>query len=157
MACAAGGGECLFSRRSLNVNDLLPLLGGVLIGLSATWTLLSMGRIAGISGIWAQAIHPSESRLWQWMFLTGLLLGGALVWLLTGMPVADESPVGPAGVAIAGLLVGVGTRMGSGCTSGHGVCGISRLSPRSLVSTLTFIATGAITVILVRLVLGGAA
>lgn len=138
------------------MNILLPLLGGGLIGLSATWTLLSMGRITGISGIWAQAIHPSESRPWQWMFLSGLLLGGALVWLLTGIPVADESPVGPAGVAIAGLLVGVGTRMGSGCTSGHGVCGMSRLSPRSLISTLTFIATGAISVILVRLVFGGA-
>ena len=139
------------------MNIVLPLLGGVLIGLSATWTLLSMGRIAGISGIWAQAIHPSESRLWQWLFLAGLLLGGVLVWQFTGIPVAGESPVGPAGVAIAGLLVGVGTRMGGGCTSGHGVCGISRLSPRSIVSTLTFIATGAITVILVRAILGGAA
>ncbi len=139
------------------MNVQLPLLGGVLIGLSATWTLLSMGRITGISGIWAQAIQPSESRLWQWTFLVGLLLGGAVVWLLTGVPIAEDSPVGPTGVAIAGLLVGVGTRMGSGCTSGHGVCGMSRLSPRSLISTLTFIATGAITVILVRLVLGGAA
>ena len=139
------------------MNIVLPLLGGVLIGLSATWTLLSMGRITGISGIWAQAIHPSESRLWQWMFLAGLLLGGVLVWQVTGVAVAGESPVGPVGVAIAGLLVGVGTRMGSGCTSGHGVCGISRLSPRSVVATLTFIATGAITVILVRAILGGAA
>lgn len=136
---------------------LLPLLGGVLIGLSATWTLLSMGRIAGISGIWAQAIQPSESRLWQWLFLGGLLAGGVVASMIAGVPVAGEAPVGAVGVAIAGLLVGVGTRMGSGCTSGHGVCGISRLSPRSVLSTLTFMATGAITVILVRLVLGGAA
>jgi uncharacterized protein len=136
---------------------LLPLLGGVLIGLSATWTLLSMGRITGISGIWAQAIQPSESRLWQWLFLGGLLAGGVVASIVAGVPIAGEAPVGAVGVAIAGLLVGVGTRMGSGCTSGHGVCGISRLSPRSLLSTLTFMATGAITVILVRLVLGGAA
>ncbi len=139
------------------MNYLVALLGGVLIGLSATWTLLSMGRIAGISGIWAQAIQPSESRTWQWMFIVGLLMGGVLVWLIGGIPLAGEAPVGPVGIAVAGLLVGVGTRMGSGCTSGHGVCGMSRLSPRSIVSTLTFIATGAVTVLLVRAIVGGAA
>jgi len=131
----------------------LPLLGGALIGISATLVLLSHGRIAGISGIIGGVLDPtteSSERRWRVVFLLGLLLGGLPFLLL--MPARFELGVerAPALVVLAGLLVGWGTRLGSGCTSGHGVCGMSRLSPRSVVATLTFIVAGATTVALMR-------
>ncbi|WP_373048777.1 YeeE/YedE family protein [Vulgatibacter sp.] len=125
---------------------LLPLLGGALIGLASALLLLGNGRIAGISGIIAGLVLPSgESRPWRAAFVGGMLAVGAVFAALRPemLPSADGSLL-VAGAA--GILVGFGTRLGSGCTSGHGVCGISRFSPRSLAATLTFIATGAVTV-----------
>ena len=130
-------------------------LGGAAIGLAAGGLLLANGRVAGISGILAGALwsEPGEARGWRWAFLAGLPLGAGLVaWLAGGLTVAIEA--GPASLVVAGLLVGFGTRMGNGCTSGHGVCGLSRGSPRSLAATLTFMALGGLSVWLVRHVLG---
>lgn len=126
---------------------LAGLAGGVLIGLAAALMLLGAGRIAGVSGIAARATGISDSgmsRSSAWMFLLGLPLGAASVAVMTGG--LDAKFASPAVLIIAGLLVGVGTRLGSGCTSGHGVCGVSRLSQRSLVATATFMAAGIATV-----------
>ncbi len=123
------------------------LAGGVLIGLAAALMLLGAGRIAGVSGIAARAFAIGESampRRAAFAFLIGLPLGALIIALLTGAPVPQFAS--PLLLAIAGLIVGVGTRLGSGCTSGHGVCGMSRLSQRSLVATATFMATGFATV-----------
>lgn len=135
---------------------LMSLAGGALIGLSATILLLANGRIAGISGIYASAITGGSGPWpWRWLFLAGLLVGGGLLFgLMPGsFAVNVDRPLWA--IAAAGLLVGVGTRYGSGCTSGHGVCGISRLSRRSLVATAVFLTTGAVTVTLARLFGGG--
>ncbi|MED5206133.1 MAG: YeeE/YedE thiosulfate transporter family protein [Pseudomonadota bacterium] len=126
---------------------LAGLAGGVLIGLAAAAMLLGLGRIAGVSGIAAKAAGLGGSgiaRSGAWMFLIGLPLGALLVSLAQGGTAASfaSAPV----LMIAGLLVGIGTRLGSGCTSGHGVCGISRFSARSIVATLTFMAAGIATV-----------
>lgn len=140
----------------MNNDFVLALAGGVLIGLSAAWMMLSLGRIAGISGIWSQLFNGRRADAWVLLFAGGLVLGGWLAGFF--FPERLWAPgVAPVGVvALAGLIVGWGTRLGSGCTSGHGVCGISRLSARSIVATLTFIATGAVTVTVMRLI-GGAA
>jgi uncharacterized membrane protein YedE/YeeE len=132
------------------------LAGGVLIGLAASVLLIGYGRIAGVSGIAGNLLlGKSGDRGWRAAFLGGLLLAGlGVAWLAP--EAAGASPRSLAVVAAAGLLVGVGTRLGSGCTSGHGVCGLSRLSPRSLVATLAFILSGVVTVTLMRW-LGGAA
>jgi uncharacterized membrane protein YedE/YeeE len=140
-----------------NFTPLASLLGGVLIGLGASAMLLLDGKIAGISGILGGVLKPVKGdTLWRVCFLTGLLAGGLL--LRESFPAAfDFSLIRPFPVlAIAGLLVGFGTRLGSGCTSGHGVCGVSRLSPRSLVATATFIFTGALVVYLLNHLAGGA-
>lgn len=123
------------------------LAGGVLIGLAAALMLLAVGRIAGVSGIAARAFGisgGSMSRGAAWAFIIGLPLGALVVGGLTGG--LDASFAAPLQLVIAGLVVGIGTRLGSGCTSGHGVCGISRLSQRSLVATATFMVTGIATV-----------
>ena len=134
---------------------LLPLTGGVLLGLSAIWLLLTLGRVAGISGIaWGSIAGPD--RGWRWLFLVGLLLGGLLTHAVIGQPLPDESTAPAWLIAISGLLVGLGTRMGGGCTSGHGVCGLGRRSPRSLVATVTFMTLGIITVLIMQSVMGGA-
>ena len=136
---------------------LWATLGGGLIGLAASWLLLSKGRVAGVSGIVGGLLAEwSDESAWRLSFLLGLMSGGAL--LMATMP---ETVVLPAGrsllaVAVAGVLVGYGTRLGSGCTSGHGVCGLTRFSPRSLVATLTFMTTGAVTATLLGLLGGGA-
>lgn len=135
------------------MHDFTPwsaLAGGALIGLSASVLLLGLGRIAGISGLIGGLFSPTRGDVgWRLAFFAGLLLAGAILWQLS--PNAfGESPRTLGLVALAGLLVGVGTRLGNGCTSGHGVCGLSRLSVRSLVATMTFIATGIGTVMLVR-------
>lgn len=126
--------------------DAAPLAGlggGVLIGLAAALMLLGAGRIAGVSGIAARATGLSDSGMSKssaWMFLLGLPLGALIVALASGgLP---ASFAGPVPLVIAGVLVGIGTRLGSGCTSGHGVCGVSRLSQRSIVATATFMAAG---------------
>jgi len=135
---------------------LASTIGGVLIGLSATLLLLFNGRIAGISGIFTGALYRKPGD-WGWRvaFVAGLVLGGLALSLIVPSLFAVTYDRTLPMVIVAGLLVGFGVRLGSGCTSGHGVCGLSRLSPRSLVATLTFIGTGAITVFVVR-VLGGA-
>ena len=125
---------------------LWALAGGGLLGLAVSWLLLANGRIAGISGIVGGLLASwNDESAWRMSFLLGLLAGGVV--LMAAVPEAIVPPAGrsPAVVAVAGALVGYGTRLGSGCTSGHGVCGLTRLSPRSLVATLTFMATGFVT------------
>ena len=136
---------------------LASTLGGALIGLSASLLLLFNGRIAGISGITSGLLFPSSRGEvpWRLAFVVGLLAGGLALSLVVPELFAVTAGRTLPASAIAGLIVGGGVRLGSGCTSGHGVCGLSRLSPRSLVATVTFIATGAATVYLVR-TLGGA-
>ena len=141
----------------MNFTPWSSLLGGALIGASATLLLMLDGRIAGISGIVGGLLEQKAPReaAWRALFVAGLLAGGLV--LLALRPAAFGEPVVSLPLtALGGLLVGFGTRLGGGCTSGHGVCGISRLSSRSLVATLTFMATGVITAFVVRHVLGGA-
>jgi uncharacterized membrane protein YedE/YeeE len=127
------------------------LFGGALIGAAAALLMLGLGRIAGITGIVGGLLPPAApDRLWRVLFLAGLLAGPALAGALLG-----HDPVGPpaAGLpvlALAGLLVGFGTGIGGGCTSGHGICGLARLSPRSLAATLVFMLAGGATVFAVR-------
>ena len=131
----------------------LPALeGGLLIGLSAATLLLLNGRIAGISGLVAGLGRPGARRLADAAFLIGLVLGPPVFALLAGHWPAMRIGAGLPALALAGLLVGFGTRLGSGCTSGHGVCGLARLSPRSIVAVLVFLTTGMLTVALVRVV-----
>jgi len=134
---------------------LIPsLLGGLLIGLSASLLLVLSGKVAGISGIFATAVlGRAPDRAWRWWFLAGLVAGGILLSVLRVGAIGPSIRPLPV-VLVAGVLVGFGTRLGGGCTSGHGVCGLSRLSKRSLVATLTFMACGAITVLLTRAWLG---
>ena len=133
---------------------LMPLTGGVLLGLSAMWLLLSLGRIACISGIaWGSLAGPE--RVWRALFLLGLLVGGLVIHNVIGQPVPAESTAPLWLIAASGLLVGLGTRMGGGCTSGHGVCRLGRRSPRSLVATLTFMTLGIVTVFIMQSMLGG--
>ena len=130
---------------------LPPLAGGLLIGLSAAMLLLLNGRIAGISGLVAGLGRPGRARwLADAAFLLGLVLGPPAFALLAGHWPAMRIAAGLPVLALAGLLVGFGTRLGSGCTSGHGVCGLARLSPRSIAAVLVFLATGMLTVAAVR-------
>lgn len=128
---------------------LFALLGGALIGLASTLLLLGNGRIAGISGIVGGLLQRATAdRGWRVAFVGGLALASAVAAL--GAPAAIGAPVRSIGaVVVAGWLVGLGTRLGSGCTSGHGVCGLSRWSGRSLIAVATFMATGAITAMIV--------
>ena len=127
-----------------------PLVGGMLIGLSAVMLWWSIAKIAGISGIVASLWQPnSPDFAWQLAFFVGLLVSPWVVGRLFGLPTITVSS-SPWLYVIAGLLVGVGTRMGSGCTSGHGICGNARFSPRSLVATIAFMATGFLTVFIGR-------
>ena len=131
-------------------NFIAPLAGGAIIGLAAVWMLLSLGRIAGISGILATALKQPHISPWAVFFVLGLGLGGFMASLVVDINLTHEfSAVPLATTLIGGLLVGFGTRMGSGCTSGHGVCGISRFSVRSLTATVTFLLVGMLTATLV--------
>lgn len=135
---------------------LAALGGGVFIGLSASLLFALNGRVAGISGILGALFTPKPGDTgWRLAFLGGLL-GGGVVALVLWPAQYGGSPAPLWLLGVAGLFVGFGTRLGSGCTSGHGVCGLSRLSPRSLVATLTFMATGVVGVIIGKLI-GGAA
>jgi uncharacterized membrane protein YedE/YeeE len=121
---------------------LASLIGGLLIGMAAALLALWNGRIAGISGIVGGLLRPKRGDIaWRLAFVAGLILAPTLYRLFLNMPEVSID-AGRGTVIVAGLLVGVGTRYGAGCTSGHGVCGISRLSPRSLVATLAFMAAG---------------
>ncbi|MDM8348711.1 YeeE/YedE family protein [Pseudomonas sp. sp1636] len=133
----------------LNFTPWPALAGGALIGLAASLFVLCNGRIAGISGLLGSVLQGGEGRAEKGLFLLGLLLAPLLWGLFAGLPTI-EFQSGWLGLLVAGLLVGVGTRYGSGCTSGHGVCGVARLSPRSLVATLGFMAAGFITVFVSR-------
>lgn len=134
----------------------LSLLGGALIGLAAAALLLADGKVAGVSGILARCLAPQRGDFaWRVAFLCGLPLGATLVIQLTGdahgFAITQSLPV----LVSGGLLVGFGTALGGGCTSGHGVCGLARGSQRSLAATLTFMAAGALTVFAARHLLGG--
>ncbi|WFM72204.1 YeeE/YedE family protein [Halomonas sp. CKK8] len=148
--------------------SLQGLIGGVLIGLSATWLMATLGRIAGISGIIGTLVtaRPRGDSAWRLAFVLGLVSGPVVVLLaggglgnVAGAPgeVIGEPAVGVPLMLLAGLLVGLGTGLGSGCTSGHGVCGLSRLSVRSMVATVTFLVAAIATVFVVRHVIGGGA
>ena len=122
---------------------VMAIIGGVMIGLSASFLLLSIGRVSGISGITGSLLKPSTSDWgWRLSFVFGLLGGGLLLSFIKPEFFVVSSERSIPMMFAAGLLVGLGTQMGSGCTSGHGVCGLSRLSQRSLVATLTFIGAG---------------
>ncbi|MFL6572991.1 MAG: YeeE/YedE family protein [Burkholderiales bacterium] len=128
----------------------VSLAGGVLIGVAAALLLLTNGRVAGISGILGGLLAPRRGETaWRVAFIAGLF-AAPLAMLLFGHAVERRIDAGFAVLALAGLLVGAGTSYGSGCTSGHGVCGISRLSPRSLAATAAFMLAGMLTVYLVR-------
>jgi uncharacterized membrane protein YedE/YeeE len=133
---------------------LYGLFGGVLIGLSATLLLALNGRIAGISGMVNGAITFAAAETWRWLFLLGLVTGGLVYEYALAPQPTPTYPFAPITMIVAGLLVGFGTRLGNGCTSGHGVCGLGRLSGRSLLAVLTFMATGIVTVFVTRRLLG---
>lgn len=133
---------------------LASLFGGILIGISALMVMFFFGRIAGISGISSQALkQPFAESAWRLSFIIGLILAPLLVQLVAGTDVEQTVSSNLIVMGVGGLLVGAGTVMGSGCTSGHGVCGLARLSPRSLGAVVTFMASAAITVWVVRHVL----
>lgn len=138
-----------------NFTPISALAGGALIGLGAAVLLLGNGRIAGISGIVGDLLRsPGDGRSWRAAFVTGLIVGPLVYQLFVGhvLPVTIEATVSL--LIVGGLLVGFGTNLGSGCTSGHGVCGIARLSPRSIVATAVFMAAGGLTVYVSRHVVG---
>jgi uncharacterized membrane protein YedE/YeeE len=143
------------------MQDFTPLgaaIGGALIGLSAALLLALNGRIAGVSGIVGALLPPQRGDvLWRVLFVLGLVLGAWLFVAAGGSVRGYRVEAPPLLVAVAGVLVGFGTRLGSGCTSGHGICGIARLSPRSLVAVAVFMLSAMLTVFLVRHVLGGGA
>jgi uncharacterized protein len=135
---------------------IASLVGGVIIGLASLTLLLSSGRIAGVSGIFGGFLHFTKTdTLWRFMFLLGLLSGGLVLGEFLPQSLDIQLNYSAAAVMLAGLLVGIGSRMGNGCTSGHGVCGVGRLSPRSLVAAVTFLVTGAIAAVLVARFFGG--
>lgn len=135
---------------------LSATVGGVLIGLSAVMLMVMIGRIAGISGIAGSLLPPRPAADWGWRlaFIIGLIAGPMMVAFAAGTP-PIQFPMGVVVMAVAGFFVGIGTMLGNGCTSGHGVCGIARLSLRSLVATATFMGTAIVVVFLVRHVIGG--
>jgi len=130
------------------------LVGGIFIGLAAALFLLLNGRIAGISGILGGLLQwPKGDVAWRGAFLLGLVTAPAAYSFFAPLP-AVQVDAGTATLVVAGLLVGIGTRYGAGCTSGHGVCGLSRRSPRSMVATAAFMAAGFVTVFIVRHLIG---
>ncbi len=142
-----------------NFTPIPSLLGGILIGLSAAGLMLSHGRIAGISSIVSSALNrPKDSESpWRLAFVAGLVAGGALMAQLLPEGYFEYAPLVRShwSIAAAGLLVGLGTVLGSGCTSGHGICGLGRFQPRSLVATLTFMATGVVAATIVTQLFAG--
>lgn len=138
-----------------NFTPVSALAGGLLIGTAATLLLWLNGRIAGVSGIaWNLIARPHEDAGWRLAFLVGLVLGAVLYRGLGGDGLAVVIEASWPVLILGGLLVGFGTQLGGGCTSGHGVCGIARLAPRSIVATITFMASAIVTVFIVRHLLG---
>ena len=140
-----------------SVNIELAVFGGVLIGLSATLLLYFFGRIAGICGMAFSLLDPSVlDKHWRIVFLVGLIAGTWLVHVLFNIAIPPPPSDNLFLLIVAGLLTGFGSKLGNGCTSGHGVCGISRLSLRSIVATMTFMASGFLSVFLLFHIIGGA-
>ncbi|KAA2312767.1 YeeE/YedE family protein [Puniceibacterium sp. HSS470] len=136
---------------------IASLAGGVLIGIASTLLMLTLGRVMGATGVLAGLFQPASSQdfAWRAALLAGMVSGPALVWLMSGEMPAVEVPISTVALIVGGLIVGVGVTYGSGCTSGHGVCGMARLSPRSIAATVTFMIFTGVTVYLVRHVFGG--
>jgi uncharacterized membrane protein YedE/YeeE len=137
------------------VSDITQaLIGGVIIGLASTLLLWANGRIAGISGILGGVLNPKSGDVtWRVVFVIGLMLGSIVFSIFQG-PLQPTMQASTPVLIAAGLIVGFGTRLGSGCTSGHGVCGIARLSSRSIVATIIFMTFGVITVFITRHIIG---
>ena len=140
------------------MTDFTPiqsLIGGMMIGLSAVFLMALHGRVAGMTGILTGVIPPAAPD-WPWRaaFLAGAIVA-PVIYLAAGGAIPFEVPVSTAALAIGGLLVGIGVHFGNGCPSGHGICGLARLSPRSLAAVLTFMLTAIVTVFVVRHVIGG--
>ena len=130
-----------------NFTPLSALIGGSLIGFAAILLLISTGKVAGVSSVVGGLLSKSTpDKSWRLMFTMGLLLGGSMLLLIRPSTAAVTIDTSYFGLIIAGILVGYGTRLGSGCTSGHGVCGLARLSVRSLIATVSFLGTGILTV-----------
>ena len=142
---------------TIDWNNFTPwasMAGGIVLGLAAALFILVNGRILGISGIVGGLLRPLKGDVvWRLTFIAGVL-AAALVWQLVATPAVVRIDANLPTIVIAGLLVGFGTRYGSGCTSGHGVCGLSRLSPRSMVATFAFMGAGFVTVFIVRHLMG---
>ncbi len=138
-----------------NFTPLSASLGGALIGLSAVLLMALNGRIAGISGVLSGTLFAdSGDKQWRWFFVIGLILGPLIYWAVRQEPPPFKMDASWPVILIGGVLVGFGTRLGSGCTSGHGVCGLSRLSIRSMVSVVLFMAAGMFTVALFKHLIG---
>ena len=131
----------------------ISLVGGLMLGVATVILLLGIGRIAGISGIVSSVLKPKNIEMWQVLFIAGLIISPLLYSLVRPLPDIEITTSLPLLIG-AGLLVGFGTRFGSGCTSGHGICGNARLSPRSMAATVTFMLFGILTVYIGRHVLG---
>ncbi|MBO6675038.1 MAG: YeeE/YedE family protein [Rhizobiales bacterium] len=131
---------------------LASLVGGLLIGLASVLLMALRGRIFGATGILAGVLYPADRSDWTWraLLLLGMVTGPLVYMLMFGQMPAIEVPVGLGALLVGGFIVGLGVTYGSGCTSGHGVCGMARLSPRSIVATLTFMLTTGLTVYAVR-------
>jgi uncharacterized membrane protein YedE/YeeE len=130
--------------------------GGALIGLAAVFLMATLGRVMGATGILAGLLHPAGWPDWSWRaaVLAGMVSGPAVLMLLTGQLPSVQVPASSTMLIVGGFIVGIGVTFGAGCTSGHGVCGMARLSPRSIAATLTFMMTTGITVYLIRHVIG---
>ena len=140
----------------LSFTPIPSLLGGMILGIAAALYVLLHGRILGISGIVSGLIHPKVGdRSWRIVLILGLLTAPLLAALFFGIRPVVEVEADWFAVVLAGLLVGFGSQYGSGCTSGHGICGLSRLSPRSLIATLSFMGAGFLTVYVLRHLIGG--
>ena len=139
-----------------NFTPVSAAIGGALIGLSAVLLMLSTGRIAGISGIFSGLLNMrGEDKGWRVAFLAGLILAPVIADLIGYGMSPPKLPSNWVVIVVAGLLVGFGTRLGGGCTSGHGICGIGRLSPQSIAATVVFMVTAIVTVAITRHVVGG--
>ncbi len=141
--------------------DFTPLAslgGGILIGLTSVLLMANFGRIMGATGILAGFLMPTSRDDWGWRasLLAGMVSAPVVVWLFTGQSVTVQVPVSTPAMIIGGLIVGAGVTYGGGCTSGHGVCGIARLSPRSIAATVVFMIAAVVTVYITRHVIGGA-
>lgn len=141
--------------------DFTPLAslgGGVLIGLASVLLMATYGRIMGATGILAGFLSPNRRSDWGWRasLLAGMVSAPAILWLVSGQSVTIQVPVSTTAMIISGVIVGVGVTFGGGCTSGHGVCGVARLSPRSVVATVVFMIATVATVYVTRHVIGGA-